>query len=188
MSQVMCLIGLWVSENQCEPRRCTNLNLGCVKAYYVTPPHTVASIKRYIRKVESIPDQSVFDLYMDSQSREPLNDDELVPIMTGTGPGSDPREPLALVITVQAPIAKPSSIMAEADPISGKGSPATSNTSQIFLTRLDPKTSRFKKFWPFAKNKDTPAAQAQLHDPVPTYALREPERFSRRAEAKTTGG
>lgn len=91
----------------------------------------MASIKRYISKAEDIPDRSASDLYKDSQSQEPLNDEDLIPILTGTGPGSDPKEPLALVIIPQAPVARPSTLMG-ADSISSKGILATSGNAQIF--------------------------------------------------------
>jgi hypothetical protein len=75
-----------------------NPYLACIDGHLVTPPHTVASIKRCICKVETIinKDQDV-QLFGSASETTPMGDNEHIAILDGTGPGSSPKQPLALV-------------------------------------------------------------------------------------------
>ena len=71
--------------------------LGCIKARYVPPPHTVKAVKHSIAKVENIKDRKSTSLFLTAYSQSPMDDDGEVTILNRTGPGSTPQEPLALV-------------------------------------------------------------------------------------------
>ena len=66
------------------------------------PPRTVKSVKRSIAKVENIKDRECIALFLTPYSQTPMNDAEKVIILNGTGPGSTPQEPLALVAKMSA--------------------------------------------------------------------------------------
>ena len=61
------------------------------------PPRTVKAVKRSITKVENIKDHENTSLFLTTYSKSPLDDAEKVTILNGTGPGSTPQTPLALV-------------------------------------------------------------------------------------------
>ena len=61
------------------------------------PPRTAKTVKCSIAKVENIKDRENTSLYLTPYSESPMDDAEKVPILNGTGPGSTPQEPLALV-------------------------------------------------------------------------------------------
>ena len=71
--------------------------VGHIKARAVPPPHTVKAVKRRIAKVEDIKDPSSISLFITPCSQSPMHDADKVDILKGTGPGSTPQEPLALV-------------------------------------------------------------------------------------------
>jgi hypothetical protein len=82
--------------------------LACIDGHLVAPPHTVASIKRCICKVEKIPnkDQDV-QLFGSASETTPMNDDEHLAVLEGTGPGSSPKLSLALVCKLEdVPVGK----------------------------------------------------------------------------------
>ena len=72
------------------------LSLGASKLD-LPPPRTVKAVKRSIAKVENIKDHESTSLFLTPYSKSPLYDAEKVTILNGTGPGSTPQEPLALV-------------------------------------------------------------------------------------------
>jgi len=80
------------------PLDSNNPYLACINGHLVAPPHTAASIKRCICRIERIAskDQDV-ELFDSALKKAPMDDDEYVAILEGTGPGSSPKEPLALV-------------------------------------------------------------------------------------------
>jgi hypothetical protein len=80
-----------------HPLDSNNPYVARIEAHLVTPPHTVASIKRYLSKVEKLGDRCTTRLYTSASSATPAEDGEHVAILTGTGPGSTPEQPLALV-------------------------------------------------------------------------------------------
>ena len=69
--------------------------LGRIRAKSVPPPRTVKAVKRRITKVENIKGGESTSLFLTSNSQSPMDDAEKINI--GTGPGSTPQEPLALV-------------------------------------------------------------------------------------------
>ena len=71
--------------------------LGRIKIRSVPPPRTVKAVKRSITKVEKIKDHESTTVFLTPYSKSPLDDAEKVTILNGTGPGSTPQEPLALV-------------------------------------------------------------------------------------------
>jgi hypothetical protein len=70
-----------------------------MKARSVPPPgpRTVKAVKRSIAKVENIKDRESPLLFLTPFSESPMDDTFKVTILNGTGPGSTPQEPLALV-------------------------------------------------------------------------------------------
>ena len=79
-------------------------SLGRIRADSVAPPHSPASIKRCISRVERTPELAHADLFADLSSDTPLKED-YISILTD-GPGVSPNEPMAIVQTpiVQMPI------------------------------------------------------------------------------------
>ena len=71
--------------------------VGHIKARSVPPPHTVKAVKHSIAKVEGIKDPTTSGLFLTPCSQSPMGDADIVNILKGTGPGSSPQEPLALV-------------------------------------------------------------------------------------------
>jgi hypothetical protein len=71
--------------------------LGHVDANLIAPPHTVESIKRCISKVENITDHTGTLLFASLSNATPMDGEERVAVLTGTGLGSTPAQPLALV-------------------------------------------------------------------------------------------
>ena len=73
--------------------------LGRIKARSVPPPGplTVKAVKRSIASVEDIKDREKTSLFLTPYSQSPMDDADKVTILNGTGPGSTPQEPLALV-------------------------------------------------------------------------------------------
>ena len=71
--------------------------LGRIKAMSVPPPHIAKAVKRSIAKVENIKDRTSTSLFLTPYSQSPMGDTDKVDILSRTGPGSTPQEPLALV-------------------------------------------------------------------------------------------
>ena len=68
--------------------------LGHIKVRSVLPPRTVKAVKRNIAKVEDIKDRTNTSLFLTLYSQSPMDDaDKFI----GTGPGSTPQEPVALI-------------------------------------------------------------------------------------------
>ena len=61
------------------------------------PPHTTKTVKRSITKVENIKGGESTSLFLTPYSQSPMDDADKVIVIDGTGPGSTPQEPLALV-------------------------------------------------------------------------------------------
>ena len=68
-----------------------------IKARSVPPPRTAKAVKRIIARVENIRDPASISIFLSSYSQSPMDDADKVIILNGTGPGSMPQEPLALV-------------------------------------------------------------------------------------------
>jgi hypothetical protein len=78
-----------------------NPYLGQIDATHISPPHNARSIKRCIARHEEIVDLTVTDIILFSalSSQVPMRDQDFVQILAGTGSGSTPQEPMALVVT-----------------------------------------------------------------------------------------
>jgi hypothetical protein len=71
--------------------------LGRIKVRSVPPPRIASAVKRSIAKLENIKDRESTSLFLTPYSQLPMDDAHKVTILNGTGPGSTPQEPLALV-------------------------------------------------------------------------------------------
>ena len=71
-------------------------SLGHIRADSVAPPHSPASIKRCISRVERIPAIAYADLFADISSDSPLKEGH-ISILRNNGPGLSPNEPMAIV-------------------------------------------------------------------------------------------
>ena len=72
--------------------------IGRIKVRSVPPPRTAKTVKRCIAKLENIKDHGSTSLFLTSYSKSPIDDSEkIITILNGTGPGTTPQEPLALV-------------------------------------------------------------------------------------------
>ena len=71
-------------------------SLGHIRADSVAPPHSPASIKRCISRVERIPAIAYADLFADISSDSPLKDGH-ISILRTDGPGLSPNDPMAIV-------------------------------------------------------------------------------------------
>ena len=71
--------------------------LGRIKARSVPPPRTAKALKCSIAKVENIKDRESTTLFLTPYSQSPMDDADKFTVLNGTGPGSTPQEPLALV-------------------------------------------------------------------------------------------
>ena len=71
-------------------------SLGRIRADSVTPPHTPASIKRCISRVERNPALAHADLYADTSCDTPLKEGH-ISILRTDGPGLSLNEPMAIV-------------------------------------------------------------------------------------------
>ena len=71
-------------------------SLGRIRADSVAPPHSPASIKRCISRVERTPELAHADLFADISSDTPLKEDH-ISILHTDGPGLSPNEPMAIV-------------------------------------------------------------------------------------------
>jgi hypothetical protein len=72
--------------------------IGRIDAACVAPPHTAESIKRCVASHEDIIDYRCLALFEALSSKTPIRNEDYVPILVGTGPGSTPQEPMALVV------------------------------------------------------------------------------------------
>ena len=73
-------------------------SLGRIRADSVVPPHSPASIKRCISRVERTPALVHADLFADTSCDAPLEEGYISILRTdGSGPGLSPNEPMAIV-------------------------------------------------------------------------------------------
>jgi hypothetical protein len=71
-------------------------SLGRIRADSVAPPHSLASIKRRISRVEENPALAHADLFADLSSDAPLKEDHIT-ILSTDGPGLSPNKPMGIV-------------------------------------------------------------------------------------------
>jgi hypothetical protein len=70
--------------------------LGRIQCDSVAPPHTLASIKRHISRVEETPELANADLFADISSDAPLKEGNISILGTDV-PGLSPHDPMAVV-------------------------------------------------------------------------------------------
>ena len=70
--------------------------LGRIRADSVAPPHTLASIKRRISRVEGAPELAHSNLFADISCYTPLKEGH-ISILRTDGPGLSPNQPMAIV-------------------------------------------------------------------------------------------
>ena len=82
------------------------LSLGRIRADSVAPPHSAASIKRCISRVEETPALAYADLFADISCKNPLKQSHISILRTDC-PGLSPNKPMAIVLNpilqVQSP-------------------------------------------------------------------------------------
>jgi len=88
-------------------------SLGRIRADSVAPPHSPASIKRRISRVERSPAIAHADLFADISCDTPLKEGH-ISILRTDGPGLSPNEPMAIV---QMPILQMPNVQVETPPI-----------------------------------------------------------------------
>ena len=71
--------------------------LGRIRADSVAPPHSPASIKRCISRVERTPALTHADLFANISCKTPLKEGH-ISILHADGPGLSPNEPMAIVL------------------------------------------------------------------------------------------
>ncbi|EDR00346.1 uncharacterized protein LACBIDRAFT_295821 [Laccaria bicolor S238N-H82] len=64
----------------------------------VRPPHTAASLKRYVCKVEGMEGSEKGALYLSLSEKKPLNDSARLALRWNSGPGSSEFDPVVLVV------------------------------------------------------------------------------------------
>ena len=80
-------------------------SIGRIRADCVSPPHSPASIKRCISRVEGRPTLLHADLFADTSCDSPLTEGH-ISILRTDGPGQSPEEPMAIVqaeVQVESP-------------------------------------------------------------------------------------
>ena len=85
-------------------------SLGRIRADSVAPPHSPASIKRCILRVEGTPELTRADLFADISSYTPLKEGHISFLLTDC-PGVSPNEPMTIVL-LEMPI-----VQVESSPI-----------------------------------------------------------------------
>ena len=71
-------------------------SIGRIRADYIAPPHSPASIKRCISGVEGRPELLSADLFADTSCDTPLTEGH-ISILRTDGPGQSPDQPMAIV-------------------------------------------------------------------------------------------
>ena len=71
-------------------------SLGCIWADSVAPPHSPATIKRCISRVEKTPALARADVFADITCNTPMKEGH-ISILGTDGPGLSPNEPMAIV-------------------------------------------------------------------------------------------
>jgi hypothetical protein len=81
-------------------------SLGRIRADSVPPPHSAASIKRCISRVERNPELADAELFADISCNTPLQEGH-IPILRTDCPGLSPNKPMAVVQNIHMPIKIP---------------------------------------------------------------------------------
>ena len=81
-------------------------SLGRIRVDSVAPPHSLASIKRCIARVEGIPELVHADVFADISCDTPLKEGRIS--ILRDGPGLSPNKPMAIVQTAIVQVPEPS--------------------------------------------------------------------------------
>lgn len=74
-------------------------SLGRIKTHTIPPPHTVASLKACLMKLEGATARSeTQQLFAVMNGEIPMNDDDPIPLLMGDYPGRYENHPMAFVI------------------------------------------------------------------------------------------
>ena len=84
-----------VSINPEEP------SLGRIRADYITPPHSVASFKLYLSRVERDPNLAYYANLLEDSCETPLKEGHIS--LRTNGPGLSPNKPMAIILTTPIP-------------------------------------------------------------------------------------
>ena len=68
----------------------------------VAPPHTAASLKRYVCRIEGIEAPEKCTLFLSLLEKIPIGDDTRLSLRAKSGPGLSELEPMALIVDTQA--------------------------------------------------------------------------------------
>ena len=134
-------------------------SLGRIRADSVAPPHSPASIKRCISRVERTPALVLANLFADISCDTPLKEG-YISILRTDGPGLSPNEPMAIV---QMPI-----FQVKIPSIPDGTYIIKNRVADIFWTALKLESIKTVKFWPgkmmqAKADKDT---QVNKHSPI----------------------
>jgi len=88
--------GAFLPQSSAETRDPT---IGRILARSVPPPHTAASLKERLCVAENVSDLSCAQLFLSCTARSAINDGDRISLLTGTGPGILPHDPMSLVIS-----------------------------------------------------------------------------------------
>jgi len=76
----------------------------------VRPPHTVASLKRYVCKIEGVEGPEKGALYLSLSEEKPLDDSARLALRGNSGPGSSEVDPVVFVVDKGAAEKRPKSM------------------------------------------------------------------------------
>ena len=68
----------------------------------MAPPHTVASLKKYVCRIEGIEAPEKCSLFLSLVEKTPIGDDTRLSLRAKSGPGLSELEPMALIVDTQA--------------------------------------------------------------------------------------
>lgn len=68
----------------------------------VAPPHTAASLKKYVCRIEGFETAEKCTLFLSLEEKIPIGDDTRLPLRAKSGPGLSELEPMALIVDTRA--------------------------------------------------------------------------------------
>ena len=144
-------------------------SLGRIRADSVPPPHSLASIKRCISRVERTPELAHANVFADLSCDTPLKEG-YISILRTDGPGVSPNKPMAIVLMpiVQMPI-----VQVESPPISDGKYVIKNRAGDIYWSTWGgtstPQTLETVRFWQWPTSMSGPGdcvhEQVNEHSP-----------------------
>ena len=132
--------------------------LGRIRVDSVAPPHSPASIKRCISRVEETPELAHADLFADTSCYTPLKEGH-ISILSTDGPGLGPDEPMAIVQVPVARLESPSFKLPD-----GRYIIKNRAVDIYWNVILTPVNKVF--FWPTPPNMNDSYLQVSEHSPI----------------------